>query len=252
MKMLEAKNLSVSYGELKILDNVSFSLESGQWLMVTGPNGAGKSTVVNALSGGVPYTGALFCMGDNIRSLKSAALAGRMGFLSQNHTVGYSFTVREVVELGRYAYKKGFFGYDTGGEKHIRDAMELTGVSHLASQSVLTLSGGELQRVFLAQLFAQDTDILVLDEPTNHLDLIYQKQIFELVHRWLEEGERAVMSVVHDLSLAKKYGTHALLLKRGQPAISGEIGEVLCEERLNAAYGMDVGAWMRELLGQWK
>ena len=127
----------------------------------------------------------------------------------------------------------------------------MTGVAPLVNQSVLTLSGGELQRTFLAQLFAQNPQILILDEPTNHLDLIYQKQVFELIQNWLRQGNRAVISVVHDLSLARAYGTHAMLLNQSLPVAYGTIEEVFSSEKLNQAYRMDVRAWMQEMLGQW-
>ena len=130
-------------------------------------------------------------------------------------------------------------------------ALSLTGLTELAGQSVLTLSGGELQRTFLAQLFAQNPKLLILDEPTNHLDLVYQKQIFALIQQWLKDSGRAVISVVHDLSLARAYGTHALLLDKSKAICYGTVGEVFQSELLNKAYGMDVRQWMQTMLGQW-
>ena len=117
---------------------------------------------------------------------------------------------------------------------------------------MLTLSGGELQRVFLAQLFAQNPRLLLLDEPTNHLDLVYQKQIFSLVRDWLSKGERAVVSVVHDLSLARMYGSRGVLLDHGKIAAAGSAAEVFRPETLNAVYHMDVADWMRTMLSQWE
>ena len=119
-------------------------------------------------------------------------------------------------------------------------------------QSVLTLSGGELQRTFLAQTFCQDPRLLLLDEPTNHLDLVYQKQVFELIQGWLKGPDRAVISVVHDLSLARAYGTRALLLDHGQAAADGAMDEVFSDEVLNRVYRMDVRDWMTRMLTQWK
>jgi iron complex transport system ATP-binding protein len=115
-----------------------------------------------------------------------------------------------------------------------------------------TLSGGELQRAFLAQLFAQNPRLLILDEPTNHLDLVYQKQIFEIVSQWLKTPGRAVMSVVHDLSLARRYGTRAMLLNKGKTVAEGSIAEVFSRENLNSVYSMDVYDWMKTQLSQWE
>ena len=134
----------------------------------------------------------------------------------------------------------------------MEQALGLTGLTELRHASVLTLSGGELQRTFLAQVFAQNPQILILDEPANHLDLIYQKHIFSLIQDWLHQPGRAVISVVHDLSLAKKYGTHAVLMNHGRCAAQGRIDEVLTPERLHDVYDMDVYQWMRDMLEQWR
>ena len=250
--MLDVKNLTVQYGTRKILNSVSFTVEPGQWLMIIGPNGAGKSTIINAISQGAPYSGQILFQGKNIRQYKPKELAQKIGVLSQHHTVGYDFTVEEVIRLGRYAYAPSLFSRnrDDGADK-IQEAVSKTGLEPFLKQSVLTLSGGELQRTFLAQLFAQDPNLLMLDEPTNHLDLIYQKQVFALIRDWLKGSGRAVVSVVHDLSLAKTYGTHAILLNKGKIFASGSISRVMEPENLNQVYGMDVPGWMREMYGQW-
>ena len=250
--LLEGTDLGVRYGEACILDKVSFEVREQEWLMIIGPNGAGKSTIVNSISGEAPYTGTIRYRGRDIRDYKSAELARNIGILSQNHFVGYSFTVREVVGLGRYAYRKGLLGgTDEEKEDMVDKALAMTGLTRLQDQSVLALSGGELQRTFLAQLFAQDPQVLILDEPTNHLDLIYQKQIFALIRDWLKEKGRAVISVVHDLSLARAYGSRALLLRSGKVIAAGEIRDVFAQEALREAYSMDVYAWMRQMLQQW-
>ncbi len=253
MALLELDDLTVKYGDLTIVDGVSFTLAPRQWLMIVGPNGAGKSTIVSAVSGGAPFTGSALFDGRDIRSYKPQELAKKLGVLSQNHSVGYSFTVGEVVKLGRYAYSKGIFGTTSDEDARMVDAaLEETGMTALRDQSVLTLSGGELQRTFLAQLLAQDPELLILDEPTNHLDLIYQKQVFSLIRQWIDRTGRSVVSVVHDLSLAKAFGTHALLLDHGKTVAQGRAADVLTSENLDGIYGMDVRGWMEQMLGQWR
>ena len=250
--LLECCGVSVQYQDRIILDQVSFFVGEGEWLMVIGPNGAGKSTIINCISGEAPYTGRILYRNTDIRSCKPGQLARNIGILSQNHYVGYSFTVREVVSLGRYAYRKGLMGgIDERKEELVDEALAMTGLTDLQHHSVLKLSGGELQRTFMAQLFAQDPSILILDEPTNHLDLIYQKQIFAIISDWLKQKGRAVISVVHDLSLARAYGTRAILLKDGHVITQGCIQDVFGPEPLEKAYSMDVYAWMRRMFGQW-
>jgi len=251
--MLEIKNLTVQYGSLIIVDNVSFSVRPQEWLMVVGPNGAGKSTIVTAISQGVPYSGRIMIDGRDAALLRPKDAAKLFGVLTQRHHVGYAFTVEEIVRLGRYAFSRGMLSQksDTDDRK-VEEALRITGLADLRNQSALTLSGGELQRTFLAQLLAQDPKLLILDEPTNHLDLVYQKQIFELIRDWLQAPGRAVMSVVHDLSLARAYGTHAVLLDRGKNVSCGKTEHVLSPENLNRVYSMDVYAWMRGMLSQWR
>jgi iron complex transport system ATP-binding protein len=250
--MLTVNNLTVRYGNLTIINDICFGVRPEQWLMIVGPNGAGKSTIVGAISRGVAYTGSVAFEGTDIRTMKPAQLARNIGFLTQSHTVGYSFSVEEVVKLGRYAYSSGIFSStDAEDDRKIEAAIEITGMKPFRKQSVLTLSGGELQRTFLAQLLAQDPKLLILDEPTNHLDLVYQKQMFELIKEWIKNTGRAVVSVVHDLNLARAYGTDAVLLDQGAVVSSGPIREVLTAENLQSVYSMDVYGWMRKMLSQW-
>ena len=250
--MLTGNHITVRYGDFTAVDDLSFRLEEGQWLMLAGPTGAGKSTLIEAIARGVPYTGEIEWFGEDMRAMKSAAFAQRIGVLAQKNAVGYAYTVEEVVGQGRYAYKAGFLsGKDEAGKARVEQALEMTGLTGLRRASMLTLSGGETQRVFLAQVFAQDPQVLILDEPANHLDLKYQQHIFSLIQGWVKQPGRAVLCVVHDLSLARRYGTHAVLMNRGKCAAQGEISSVLTPEHLRQVYGMDVYAWMREMLGQW-
>ena len=250
--MLSSEHITVLYGEHVIVDDLSFHVKEGQWLMLVGPNGAGKSTLIQAVSAGVPCLGAISLMGKSLKRYKPSQLAQHLGVLSQQHSVGYSYTVEEVVSLGRYAHSSGFLsGGDEEGTARVEEALEMTGLTHLRHSSVLTLSGGELQRTFLAQVFAQNPKLLILDEPANHLDLKYQKHLFSLIGEWLKTPGRAVISVVHDLSLAKKYGTHALLMDEGKCIAQGETETVLTKENLERVYGMDVHAWMRDMYAQW-
>ena len=251
--MLKAERVTVCCDGQVIVDDLSLALEAGQWLMLVGPNGAGKSTLIRAIAQGVPYTGSITLDGKSIRAYRPAQLARRIGVLTQQHSVGYAYSVEEVVSLGRYAHASGFLsGGDAEGKARVEEALELTGLAHLRRASVLTLSGGELQRTFLAQVFAQNPQILILDEPANHLDLVYQKHIFSLIGEWLKTPGRAVMSVVHDLSLARKYGTHAVLMDHGHSVAQGTILETLTSKNLQAVYGMDVCGWMREMYAQWQ
>ena len=251
--MLTGEHITVRYGKRAVVDDLSFRLDEGEWLMLAGPNGAGKTTLIETIAQGTPYTGNIRWENEDIRTMKGNKLAQRIGILSQKNNVSYAYTVEEVVGLGRYAYKGGLFsGRDDGGKAQVKKALEMTGLTDLRHASMLTLSGGETQRVFLAQVFAQNPRVLILDEPANHLDLKYQQHIFSLIREWLKEPGRAVLSVVHDLSLARRYGTHAILMDHGKSIAQGEIREVMAPDTLQQVYGMNVYEWMREMLSQWQ
>lgn len=265
MSLLELRDISVSYGKKTIIKDISLSLEGGRWLMVVGPNGAGKTTLVRAIAQSVPYSGSVLLDGQDVRELTPGQRALEIGVLSQTHHIDYGFRVEEVVRMGRYAHERsaginlgGLWGTrDRDGDMAVRQAMERTGISELAARSVMTLSGGEMQRMFFAQLLAQDPGILILDEPMNHLDPEYQQQLLSLIRDWLAEGKRqdkkarAVISVMHDLSMARAYGDEALLLSEGQAVSCGSVQEVLRREALRDVYHTDVIAWQKEMTAFW-
>ena len=261
--MLNAENVTVHYGAHTVVDRLSFSLEEGQWLMLVGPNGAGKSSLISAIAQGVPYEGEIRLNGRNLRDFRPAELARKIAVLAQQHTISYGYTVEEIVQLGRYAHQRGMLGryahqrgmlgrLDEDGPDAIERALKLTGMKMLRKRSLLELSGGEVQRAFLAQVLAQEPEILLLDEPANHLDLVYQQSLFTLIGQWLQTPGRAALSVVHDLSIARRYGTHAVLMNEGRAVAQGPIEAVFTPENLQKVYSMDVYGWMNDLYALWQ
>ncbi len=251
--MLTAEHLSVRYGEKTALRDLSFRVREGEWWSVVGPNGAGKSTLAAALSRSVPYEGSISLHGRDARSFSASAYARAVGLLSQQHAPAYGFTVEEVVSLGRYAYRSGFLGRENPEDRRkVDEALEQAGLTPMRNRRVFSLSGGELQRVFLAQVLCQDPELLILDEPANHLDLPFQKELFALIDAWRAVPGRAVITVLHDLGLARRFSSQALLLCGGECVAQGRTEEVLSPDHLRRVYGMDVSAWMRDLLSLWQ
>ncbi len=252
MSLLSVESLTVRYGAKLAVENVNFSLESGDWLMLVGPNGAGKSTTAEAIAGGLSYTGSVRFEGHEISALKPHLRAQCIGVLTQAHEALSDFTVAEVVYLGRYCRRRDRLrGRDALDEIAVATALRDTGLTDMQDKRITALSGGEKQRVFLAQVFAQQPNLLILDEPANHLDLVYREQTFELIQNWLAAERRACICVVHDLSVAKLYGTKALLLDRGRQIAFGALPDALSNARLAAVYQTDVSAWMRRQLSLW-
>ena len=250
---LQVSGLTVCRGGREIVRDVDFTVNDGEWLMLVGLNGAGKSTILRAVSGAIPCEGTVLLDGEDVRRMKPVRRALRLGMLEAGSTSAYAFTVRQIVEMGRYAHGGGLTGRgDPEGAAHVDEALRLTGLETMQHHSMLTLSSGERQRAFLAQVLCQDPVLLLLDEPASHLDLSYAKQMYELVDVWRRQPGRAVISVVHDLSAARCFGTHALLLDAGQVGAFGTVNDVLTDETLAVAWHMDVAAWMRQLTAVWQ
>lgn len=250
--MLSAESLSVVLGGKPIVQQLSMTCKPGEWWMLIGPNGAGKTTLLNALAGGAGCQGEIRVQEQSLAALPVRRRAQLIGMLSQSSGVHAAFTVEQIVAMGRYSHRRGLLGADEPDlPQRVQQALTMTGMAAQRSQSMLTLSGGERQRAFLSQVFCQDPQVLLLDEPANHLDLVYQKQIFGMIDEWRQQPGKLVISVVHDLSLARRYGTHALLMDRGCCVAQGTIDAVLTDEHLNRVWGMDVRAWRDELYNAW-
>lgn len=251
-KLLSVKNLSCGYGDKIVVSDISFEVSVGQKLIVLGANGCGKSTLLKALCGLLDYSGEVFACGADARAFTARERAGRIALMSQFQYAAFDFTVKECVAMGRYAHiKGGLFSADAAeDEEIIVRSMRFAGADGLAGRYLNELSGGQLQRVFLARVFAQDPQILLLDEPANHLDLAAQKQLTERICEWACEKERCVVGVFHDINLALSFADRILLMKDGK--VLGLCGaRELDGGLLNAAYGMDAEAYMRALCRRW-
>ena len=214
MPMLETNRLSVRYGTKTIVDSLSFSVSEGQWLMIVGPNGAGKSTALSAITQGAPYTGSVLFEGQDVKKMKSARRAQAIGVLSQNHFVGYGFTVEEVVRLGRFAYSGGLLGRSqTEDAKHVEHALTLTGMQDKRQQSVLTLSGGELQRVLLALALEPMPNMLILDEPLSGVDVEGMELLMDMLDEIRKTYDLSILMTTHDFSMLGRYADRVVLLR---------------------------------------
>lgn len=250
--LLSVNNLTIEVAGIPLADKINFSVLEKDVFLIVGPNGAGKSTLIKGISQTIPYSGDVLFQGKSMREMSKKEIAKCIGVLAQHQEVNYAYTVEEIVELGRYSYRKNWFAMSKEDKDYVEEALEMTGLLEKRSQSVLTLSGGEIQRTFLAQLFAQNPKLLILDEPTNHLDLQYQQQIFGLIQQWLKMKNKAVIAVIHDLSLASYLGNRFLLMNQGNEVACGEKEYVLTPKRLNKVYRMDVGQWLQNLFQHWQ
>ena len=252
MRKLEASALAVRRNGKTLLRDTDFTLRAGDWLAVVGPNGAGKSTLMKALAGEWSYTGSLTLDGRPLKAMKPRERARLLGLMDQGAFSQFSFTVEEVVRMGRYPYRRGILNAgDPEEDEAVEQALEDTGLTRLRHRSILTLSGGEQQRCALAQALCHQPQVLMLDEPANHLDLNYQKELYAITDRWRQRPGHAVITVLHDLSAARCFATHALVLCGGRPLACGEAGQALSDDILSVTWQMDVAGWMRRMGETW-
>lgn len=238
MSILTAQQLSVRLDDQTILDDLAFDLAPGTWVGLLGPNGSGKTTLLRAISGVLPYEGALRLDDREVTAWSPRALARRLAFVRQSPSLTFDFSVQELVLLGRAPHKSWLQSYSAQDRSMVREALTQVDLAGFAERSVLSLSGGELQRVFLAQALVQEADLLLLDEPTSHLDVHYQFAFMEQVAALVARG-CAVFAVFHDLELAARYADRLLLLDGGRLVADGPPAAVLTPERIAQVFRMD-------------
>ena len=235
---VNVKNLSHSFGENRVLDNISFQVPTKDFFIVIGPNGSGKTTLMKVMSGILKLQkGRLEILNHAINQYQRKVLARTIAFVPQMLSADFPFTVFEMVLMGRSPYL-GILGLEEEKDMEIaRQAIAFTGMENLAHRKLDQLSGGEQQRVFIARAICQEPDVILLDEPTASLDLAYQVRIMDLMERLKNEKGITVVMVSHDVNLAAMYADHLLLLHEGQVLCQGRPDEVLTYKTLEEAYG---------------
>ncbi|WP_374229941.1 heme ABC transporter ATP-binding protein [Rhodococcus sp. F64268] len=235
---LRGSGVRVQRGERAILHGIDFEVRVGEVVALVGPNGAGKSTLLAALTGDHPLSGGhVEVDGRDLDGWTPLALAWRRAVLPQQHTVGFPFTARQVVQMGRAAWARTD---RRDADAELVDAAFATcDVAHLADRPFPALSGGERARVALARVLAQDTQTLLLDEPTAALDIGHQETIMQVVRSRADHGH-AVVVVLHDLGLAAAYADRICVLEKGLLVADGSPGAVLTEELLSRVYDYPV------------
>lgn len=236
--MLTVQGLIGGYHEVPVVKDVSFHVNKGEMLGVLGPNGSGKSTLLKVISGVLPSkAGSVKLDNKPIKTYTSKDLAKHMAVLPQLHSHAFSHTVRDTVSLGRYPHQNGFFSsWSEKDEEAIQEAMKLTDVKMYEYANLDELSGGEQQRVFVAQALAQQAKLLLLDEPTNHLDIAHQKQLLDTIKRQATKNGLTIISVFHDINLASLYCDRLLLLENGVIKSIGEPHAVLKQQQIESVY----------------
>jgi iron complex transport system ATP-binding protein len=234
---LQLQDLSVDISGRRIVTGIGFTVPDGSFAGLLGPNGSGKSTILKAIYRvHRPSAGRVLLDGKDLLSMKAREAARRIAVVAQEFTLEFDFTVAEMVMIGRTPHKRAFDRDDEADRAIVDQAMAQVGCRDLAHRGFNTLSGGEKQRVLIAQAIAQGADHLILDEPTNHLDIRYQVEILELVSAL----GVTVLAAIHDLSLAALFCDTVHLVAGGKLVAGGPPGAVITADIVGLAYGSDV------------
>lgn len=237
--MMKMEQIGKSYGDKAILRAVNLDIAPGKFTAFIGPNGAGKSTLLSIMSRLlVKDEGILLIKGQEIEAWHSAALAKELTMLKQQIHFQVKFTVEELVAFGRFPYSQGRLTPED--RIKIDEALTYMDLQDFRHRLIDTLSGGQLQRVYIAMVLAQDTDIVLLDEPLNNLDIKQGISMMKTLRRLVAELEKTVVIVVHDINIASQFVDQMVCFKEGEIYCRGTPQEVMTEEVLSGLYDMNV------------
>jgi iron complex transport system ATP-binding protein len=239
--LLELRNLSAGYGPTAVVNGLNLTVRPGDFTGILGPNGAGKTTIFRSiLRSARILSGGILLKGLPLHDQPYREQARIMASLPQISSAPEGFSVRDVVMAGRYARIPAFQSPSKEDRSATEQAMAEADVLPLADRPASELSGGELQRVFLAQALCQEPELLLLDEPASHLDIGHQEQIFRLLRGLNERKKTAIVMIAHDLNTVSQSCRHVLLMKSGQVVAEGGPEEVLTEARIQEVYSARV------------
>jgi iron complex transport system ATP-binding protein len=238
--LLDVDGVECRYGSVKILEDVSLSVREGDFVGILGPNGSGKTTLLKSISRILkPHRGTILLDKADIYSLKGVEVARQMAVVPQDSAIGFSFAALDVVLMGRNPHMTRFQMESAKDLAIARKVMKLTNIWHLAERPINELSGGEKQRVIIARALAQEPKILLLDEPLTHLDINNQLETMDLVKELCVKEGLIVLAVFHDLNLAARYCTSAILLKDGRIFSAGSLDDVLTSENIKNVFSVN-------------
>lgn len=240
MEAISVKNLSVSYENNTIIENMNLVIPNGQISIIIGANGCGKSTLLKTIARiNKPKSGEIFINNKNIKRIKEKDIAKEVAFLPQGPVSPSGLTVRELVAYGRFPHQKMIGGLNSHDKELIDWAIEETGLSEFSNIEVENLSGGQRQRAWIAMILAQETEIIMLDEPTTYLDMSYQLEVLEVLQKLNKEKNITVVIVLHELNNACRFADNIIGLKKGRLICEGRPKDVINKENLKEIYGID-------------
>lgn len=244
---VSVRDVSFSIQEKQLISDIYMQAKSGEMVGIIGPNGSGKSTLLkNIYRVHKPDKGKIMFDNEELHLLSVKKTAQKMAVVSQDSSGLFDFSVREIVLMGRAPHKK-VMESDSISDKNIaEEALQKVGLSNYANRSIMTLSGGEKQRVMLARALTQQAKILILDEPTNHLDVHHQLQLMDVV----KTLDITVITALHDLNIAASYCDSIYVMNHGEIVKSGPPEDVLTEATLREVFRVNTSIIQHPITGK--
>lgn len=237
--MIRTEGLTKTYGPTTVLDTVDCELVEGRLTAIVGSNGAGKSTLLSIVSRLIPADAGTVTIDElDLATTKGEEVAKRLAVLRQDTHMTSRLTVRELVEFGRFPHSGGLLSRDD--HQIVSDALEFFELCDLQHRFLDQLSGGQRQRAFVAMALAQDTPYVLLDEPLNNLDMRHAVRMMRHLRRLVEELDKSIVIVIHDLNFASAHADRIIALKDGCIVAEGTPSEVVTPEVLETIYGFPI------------
>jgi iron complex transport system ATP-binding protein len=245
--MIEVKNVSKSYHQSLVVDDVTLTIPARGITSIIGPNGAGKSTLLSMVSRLLPMNkGTVTVDGLDVTKTPSDVLARRLSILRQDNHLASRLTVKDIVSFGRYPYSKGRPTLEDW--EHIKKALHYMQLEDLSDRFLDELSGGQRQRAFVAMVLCQDTDYILLDEPLNNLDMKHAVGMMKMLRTTADELGKTVVLVLHDINFASCYSDYIVAMKDGKLAHQGTPEQIINSDILKDIYEIDIA--VREIDNQ--
>ncbi|MFD2706569.1 MULTISPECIES: ABC transporter ATP-binding protein [Salibacterium] len=240
MGTLEAKELTFSYEDTPILDNLSVTVPEGKITVFIGGNGCGKSTLLRSMARILrPQQGTVLLDGAGISQLKTKEVAKKMSILPQGPSAPEGLTVEQLVRQGRYPHQGWLKQWSPQDEEMVQEALTATSMQDLGGQPVDALSGGQRQRAWIAMTLAQGSDTLLLDEPTTYLDMAHQVDVLDLLFELNETEGRTIVMVLHDMNMACRYAHHLVAMQDRDVYAEGRPEDIMTESLVQHVFQMN-------------
>lgn len=237
--MIKTKNLVKKYGEKSVVKEINIDLPKNKIIGFIGPNGAGKSTLLSMISRTLAKSsGEVFIDDKELKDWDTRELSKKLSILKQTNNLNIRLTIRELVEFGRFPYSQGKLTRED--IKFVDKAIDYMNLKELENRYLDELSGGQKQMAFIAMVIAQDTEYIFLDEPLNNLDMSHSVQIMKILRQLVDDFDKTVMVVIHDINFVSSYADYIIAMKDGELISQGRTEDIIKDEELKKIYNMDI------------